>query len=329
MMSTPASTHPPVPIPPTASAPPAEGPRDALVLEGVRKRYDETVALKGISLRVAPGEIHGLIGPDGAGKTTLMRIVCGLLLPDEGSVRVLGFDGLRDARRIKEELGYMPQRFSLYPDLTVGENLRFFADLYQVSGAERTRREEQLFAFSGLGPFRTRRAGQLSGGMRQKLALSCVLIHRPLLLVLDEPTTGVDVVSRKEFWGILTGLAREGVAMLVSTPYMDEAERFDRLALMHHGRVIADGNPEGVRRRFQGRLFEVAGHDLDVAWRRLRGPQRPGIQVHRFGDRLHVLLEASVAADVLAEPLHALAVESHEIEPSVEDAFVALVGAGD
>jgi len=310
--------------------PPAAGePRAALAVEDLRKRFGENPALDGVSLRIAPGEIHGLIGPDGAGKTTLMRIVCGLLLPDAGRVSVLGFDGVREARRVKQDLGYMPQRFSLYPDLTVAENLHFFADLYQVPPAELSRREERLLAFSGLGPFRGRRAGQLSGGMKQKLALSCLLVHRPKLLVLDEPTTGVDVVSRREFWEILQGLSREGVAQLVSTPYMDEAERFDRLALMHRGRVIAAGTPADVRRAFTGRLFAVAGADLETAWRRLRAQPPEGMRMHRFGDRLHVRLDPFLDPAALAESLRPLAVQTGEIEPAIEDVFVALAQGED
>jgi len=302
--------------------------RSAIVLAGIHKRYGETTVLDGISLEVKRGEIHGLIGPDGAGKTTLMRIVCGLLLPDAGSVHVLAFDAIHEAQRVKEHLGYMPQRFSLYPDLSVRENLHFFADLYEVPAVERRQREERLLSFSGLGPFRERRAGQLSGGMKQKLALSCMLIHTPQVLVLDEPTTGVDVVSRREFWEILSGLARDGMALLVSTPYMDEAERFDRLALMHHGRVIAEGSPADVRRRFAGRLLAITGADQQEAWRRLRELRAGGVQVHRFGDQLHVLTDTSVSLDVIQDALRPLDVDSREVEPSIEDTFVALVGKG-
>jgi ABC-2 type transport system ATP-binding protein len=234
-----------------------------------------------------------------------------------------------EAQRIKAHLGYMPQRFSLYPDLTVGENLRFFADLYEVPAEARRKREKQLLEFSGLGPFQGRRAGALSGGMKQKLALSCMLIHTPQVLVLDEPTTGVDVVSRREFWEILTRLAGEGMALLASTPYMDEAERFDRLALMHAGQIIARGRPADVQRRFTGQLLAITGEDQQVAWQRLRAAGASpgtGVQVHRFGDQLHVLVAASASLTDVMELLRPLDVAAHEIEPSIEDAFVALVG---
>ena len=300
-----------------------------IIVEELRKRYGVQAALRGISLQVRSGEVHGLIGPDGAGKTTLMRILCGLLVPDGGQARVLGFDASHEAFRVKEHLGYMPQRFSLYPDLSVSENMRFFADLYDVPTGERQSREKRLLDFSGLGPFRKRRAGALSGGMKQKLALSCMLIHTPRVLILDEPTTGVDVVSRREFWEILSGLAREGLTLLVSTPYMDEAERFDRLALMHEGVVLAEGSPAQIRRRFDGRLLAVSGTDLLPAWHAIRERALNGIHVHRFGDRLHLMMASSTSPAVLGPILKPLRVETREISPSIEDTFVALVSGAD
>lgn len=199
----------------------------------LHKRYGATEAVRGLSLSVPGGTICGLIGPDGAGKTTTMRILCGLLRPDGGEASILGHDCARETRAIKDHLGYMPQRFSLYPDLTVAENLRFFADLFAVPRAERAAREVELMEFSRLAPFVGRRAGRLSGGMKQKLALCCTLIHTPQVLILDEPTTGVDPVSRREFWRILRDLAGRGLALLVSTPYMDEAGMCDAVVLMH------------------------------------------------------------------------------------------------
>jgi len=295
-------------------------------VEGLRKSYRETSALDEVSLEVGEGEMVGLIGPDGAGKTTLMRILCGLLVPDSGSATVMGFDCAREGRRLKEHLGYMPQRFSLYPDLTVAENIRFFADLFGVEAAERKTREERLMEFSGLGPFRKRRAGDLSGGMKQKLALSCTLIHTPEVLVLDEPTTGVDVVSRAEFWEILDGLAREGIALLVSTPYMDEAARFRRVVLLHRGRVIAEGAPREVARRSGRRLLEIRGPDTVRAWRLLREEGPPGIEALRFGDRLHIAHESDEEELSVRRALADHEVGIERASPGIEDAFVALMG---
>jgi len=294
-------------------------------LEGLVKRYGENRALDGLSLGVRAGEIFGLIGPDGAGKTTAMRITCGLVLPDRGSARVMGFDCTTEARRVKEHLGYMPQRFSLYPDLSVAENIRFFAELYAVGGEERRAQEARLMQFSGLGPFRNRRAGALSGGMKQKLALCCTLIHTPKVLVLDEPTTGVDVVSRAEFWRILTGLAADGLTLLVSTPYMDEALSFHRVALMHGGRAIALGTPEDITGRFDRQLLEVGGRDMDRARRELVRSDLAGVEVHRFGDRLHVVYDTDAQRGGIRQALEGLEVAVGPVRPDIEDAFVSLV----
>jgi ABC-2 type transport system ATP-binding protein len=297
-----------------------------LRIENLSKSYGDTAALEGVSLCAREGEVVGLIGPDGAGKTTLMRIVCGLLLPDTGLAEIMGYDCVREERKVKEHLGYMPQRFSLYQDLTVAENLRFFADLFGVGHEERRKREEQLMGFSGLGPFRDRRAGDLSGGMKQKLALSCTLIHTPDVLVLDEPTTGVDVESRSEFWKILDGLARDGLTLLVSTPYMDEATRFPRVVLLHRGRIIASGAPGEVTRQFKNELLEVVGPDAQKAWRLLKEGRPKGAQVLRFGDRLHVVLEAGDRGEDVRGQLSSLDVCVERISPTIEDTFVALMG---
>jgi ABC-2 type transport system ATP-binding protein len=311
---------------------PDERDTPAIEIADLEKAYGDTHALRGLSLEAHPGEIVGLIGPDGAGKTTAMRIVCGLIRPDSGSACIVGLDSTRDARRIKPHVGYMPQRFSLYPDLTVGENLRFFADLFGVRGAEREETEQRLMAFSRLGPFRDRRADQLSGGMKQKLALSCTLVHQPRVLVLDEPTTGVDAVSRREFWTILRDLASEGLALLVSTPYMDEATRCDRVVLLHGGRVLAVERPEGITRHFGKSLVAVRGRDLQVARARLLDDGWSGsdrqVAVHRFGDRLHVVLDASADASRVRERLAGLEVSIDAIEPSIEDTFVELTTGG-
>jgi ABC-2 type transport system ATP-binding protein len=299
-----------------------------IAVADLQRAFSGRPALRGVSLAVAPGSICGLIGPDGAGKTTLMRILCGLLRPDAGHARVLGADCTRESARIKADLGYMPQRFSLYGDLTVAENLRFFADLFAVPPAERDRREARLMEFSRLGPFRHRRAGQLSGGMKQKLALCCTLIHTPRVLLLDEPTTGVDPVSRQEFWAILGELRGEGLGLLVSTPYMDEADRCDTVVLMHAGRVIAHGAPQAVAAGFPRGLQEIAGSPEALARAtsvlRERGPA--GLAVHRFGDRLHVAYDATRDGEAVAALLAPLDVRADPVAPGIEDVFVELMG---
>lgn len=296
-----------------------------IVLDDLHKSYGATVALQGLTLAVPAGRICGLIGPDGAGKTTAMRILCGLLRPDGGRASVLGRDCTRESQAIKPHLGYMPQRFSLYPDLTVAENLRFFADLFAVGRDERVRREAELMEFSKLGPFCDRRAGRLSGGMKQKLALSCTLIHTPEVLVLDEPTTGVDPVSRREFWRILRDLAGRGLALLVSTPYMDEAGLCDDVVLVHDGRAIARGTPAEVAASFSRRLLEVRGPDLAAAIVRLRDDEVPGTDMRRFGDRLHLVHDDDDEAAAVRTRLAGLDVEVVPVAAGIEDVFVALL----
>jgi ABC-2 type transport system ATP-binding protein len=296
-----------------------------IVLADLHKSYGTTLAVQGLSLVVPAGRICGLIGPDGAGKTTAMRIVCGLLRPDRGTATVLGRDCTRETQAIKDHLGYMPQRFSLYPDLTVAENLRFFADLFAVGRDDRVRREAELMEFSKLGPFRDRRAGRLSGGMKQKLALSCTLIHTPEVLVLDEPTTGVDPVSRREFWRILRDLAGRGLALLVSTPYMDEAALCDEVVLMHAGRAVARGTPAEVAASFPRRLLEVRGPGLAAAIKRLQADAVPGTDARRFGDRLHLIHDDDAQAAAVRARLADLDVVVEPAVAGIEDVFVALL----
>lgn len=300
----------------------------ALNIRGLVKSYGRTRAVAGLDLEVRRGEIVSMIGPDGAGKTTTMRIALGLLRADAGQVAVLGTDLARGTREIKERLGYMPQRFSLYPDLTVAENLRFFSDLYHVPTVELAQREQEVLAFSRLEPFRDRRAGALSGGMKQKLALSCNLVHRPELLILDEPTTGVDPVSRQEFWQWLRRFAEQGLAILVSTPYMDEAELCDRVLLVHEGRVLAGGTPAEVTALFTGGILRV---DAEAAARVVQVLAVVGLAPEaavRFGDSLHVTHPAG-QGEALAAHLAAAGVAAESIAPSIEDVFVTLVGTAE
>jgi ABC-2 type transport system ATP-binding protein len=217
----------------------------AIDLTDVRKAYGSSHALSGLTMAVARGEMFGLIGPDGAGKTTAIRLMCGLLHADSGVVRVLGQDPARDHRRIAERVGYLSQRFSLYGDLTIDENIAFFAEIHGVAGYHR--RRDQLLEMTQLTAFRHRLADRLSGGMKQKLALACTLVHEPELILLDEPTTGVDPVSRREFWKLLSEFLAQGMTILMSTPYMDEAERCTRVALLADGRVLAAGDPNDLR----------------------------------------------------------------------------------
>jgi ABC-2 type transport system ATP-binding protein len=262
-------------------------PVNAIEIKNFKKLYGAKVAVEDVSLSIRSGEMFGLIGPDGAGKTTLMRAVCTLLLPDGGTVFVHGRDATRDITPIRARLGYMPQRFSLYQDLTVEQNLLFFADLFQVARSEREKRLRELYRFSRLEPFKKRRSGALSGGMKQKLALSCALVHTPEILVLDEPTTGVDPVSRHELWEILGAIQKEGTTILVSTTYLDEADRCDRVALMHEGRIVAGGTPGEVKAGFRYCLFSMRGKDVRGLQRFFSGlPEVRGTQL--FGDAVHV-----------------------------------------
>ncbi len=234
----------------------ADPPADMVVVAGVGCTFGRLAAVADVSFRVPPGTIVGLVGSDGAGKTTLLRMIAAMIPPSAGRIAVGGLDAVAARGRVKELIGYMPQRFALYPDLTVAENLDFCMDVYGVTGAERQRRRERFLGFSNLLPFVDRRAADLSGGMKQKLGLACVLVHHPRLLVLDEPTNGVDPVSRREFWGILADMRREGMTVLVATAYLDEGERCDRVLVLHNGRLLADAAPAEVR----------AGHaDLEQA----------------------------------------------------------------
>ncbi|MBN1826119.1 MAG: ABC transporter ATP-binding protein [Candidatus Eisenbacteria bacterium] len=303
------------------------GETPALFVEDLRKSYGAAAALRGLSLAVEAGRICGLIGPDGAGKTTAMRILCGLLRADGGTARILGRDCTAEAVWVKERIGYMPQRFSLYPDLTVAENIRFFADLFGVPAEERAVREARLMEFSRLAPFRKRRAGKLSGGMKQKLALCATLIHTPRVLILDEPTTGVDPVSRREFWQILRELAEDGLALLISTPYMDEADLCDEVVLMHRGTAIARGAPSQLASLFPRRILEVSGAGLTEALVRLESAALPGVAVRRFGDRLHLVYDDDGQAADTARLLEGCGVSIETARPGVEDLFLERMGA--
>ncbi len=295
----------------------------------LKKAFGSIAALDSLTLAVREGEMLGLIGPDGAGKTTLLRILCGLLLPDSGDCLVGGKDVRRELSAIRSFIGYMPQRFSLYPDLTVEENLKFFADLFQVEKNERTRQLKRLLEFSRLSPFFDRRAAALSGGMKQKLALSCTLIHQPQILLLDEPTTGVDPVSRHEFWNILNELRRSGITILITTPYMDEAERCNRVAFINKGKILMATEPEKVAALFPKTLLEIVCEQHVLAAKILEQSQQFD-SVHSFGDRLHITFsQANQQGQQLAENyLSANGIKIYslkKIPATMEDVFVELL----
>ena len=293
-----------------------------LEMQGLARSYEGRAALCELSLSLEPGRTLGLIGPDGAGKTTAMRIAAGLLKPDGGWARVAGHDCVSERRQLRPLLGYMPQRFSLYPDLSVDENLRFFAELHGIPRDERRRRRERLLAFSRLEPFVKRRAGALSGGMKQKLALACTLIHEPRLLILDEPTTGVDPVSRQEFWALLGELARGGMGLWVSTPYMDEALRCDHVQLLHLGRVIAQGPPADIASAFPRSILRVTGATPEVLRPLLADLHN--VIIHRFGHDLHLVCDTGEQGPLL-ERIRAAGLEAAPADAGLEDAFFELV----
>jgi len=302
---------------------------DAIRTEALTKRFDELTAVDAVTLSVAEGEIFGLVGPDGAGKTTMMRLLTAILEPTSGEAWVAGRHIVKEAEAIKEQIGYVSQRFGLYPDLTVMENIHFYADIYGVPRRGRAERIDRLLAFSALAPFRKRLAGNLSGGMKQKLGLACALIHTPKVLFLDEPTNGVDPVSRREFWRILYQLLRERVTIFLSTAYLDEAERCNRLALIHKGKLLAVGTADEVKRLMRGTILEVRSAEPRRAVALLRERLAGTASVGLFGDRVHVVTEQAEQADqrtrsLLSEAGIALT-GLRTIEPSLEDVFVSVL----
>jgi ABC-2 type transport system ATP-binding protein len=302
----------------------------AIQIAGVTRRFGDTIAVDRLSLDVMPGEIFALVGPDGAGKTTLIRLICGALTIDAGALLVDGVDVVAETARVQAMIGYMPQRFSLYPDLSVMENLRFYGDIFGVARTEFAARAQTLLEEFALAPFGRRLAEELSGGMKQKLALACTLIHSPSTILLDEPTAGVDPVSRREFWRILYRINRTGTTIFVSTPYMDEAERADRVAFIIGGAIVSCGTPQELKDRLQGSVVEIVCERRGDARRLLR--DEPLVRsVEIFGDTLHALVGSAAAAvpDIQARLAGGGigAARVREIPPSLEDAFVARLTA--
>jgi ABC-type multidrug transport system ATPase subunit len=300
----------------------------AIRADAISKRFGSTLALDKVSFTVEKGELFGFIGPDGAGKTTLFRILVSLLVPDEGRASVLGLNVVSDYGALRQRVGYMPGRFSLYPDLSVHENLTFFASVFGTTIEGEYEQIKPIYI--QLEPFKDRRAAALSGGMKQKLALCCALVHRPDILLLDEPTTGVDAVSRREFWDLLGRLKQGGLTTVVSTPYMDEATRCDRIALMHRGRLLGVDTPEAITRAFERPLFGVRAHDRYKALLALRKYEHAH-SAYPFGDVIHYTdKRAAAPADAIAVDVKAFLRASgfsdasvDPLTPTVEDSFIA------
>jgi ABC-2 type transport system ATP-binding protein len=304
--------------------------------ENLTKHFRKIVAVDGVDLEIKEGEIFGLVGPDGAGKTTTMRMLAAIMDPTEGNATVAGFDLRKQAEAIKEHIGYMAQQFALYGDLSVLENINFFADVFGVRGKVRRDRIEQLLEFARLTEFTDRRAGQLSGGMKKKLGLACALIHEPDILYLDEPTTGVDPVSRREFWDILAGLHVENTTILVNTPYMDEAERCSRVGLMYQGRLVERGTPNQIKGLIPGELIEFKpesdqgrGVGLLRKARQVLTDQPGVLEVQTYGDLMHLFVDDADQR----QPVLEAALEEANIKmtnwrrtmPRMEEAFISLI----
>jgi ABC-2 type transport system ATP-binding protein len=313
--------------------------------QNIIKSFGETRAVDGLSLRVGAGEIYGLVGPDGAGKTTTIRLLCGALQMDRvkgaqgaeaPSIHVAGYDVSRQVEQARSQIGYLPQRFSLYEDLTVLENIRFFAEVRGMSAAEWRPRCMEILHFVGLDPFTDRRAGFLSGGMKQKLGLAAALVHRPKILMLDEPTTGVDPVTRQDFWQLIIRLVSQAdnggseVAVLVSTPYMDEAARCTRVGFMRHGKLLLEGTPAELRARLDKRILELRGRPLALL-RRVAEADEAVEDAQMFGDRIHLRVQPGKIADLEARLRQHFSAEGGEltllrsIAPQLEDVFISLL----
>ena len=294
-------------------------------ISNLKKSYDKIVAVKNLDLEINEGEMFGLVGPDGAGKTTTIRILCGLLKPDSGSVEVLDSDLKKKKKEIQNQIGYLSQKFSLYGDLSVDENIEFFADIHNVKDFQK--RRDELLAFTRLTPFRDRLAENLSGGMKQKLALACSLIHKPKIIFLDEPTTGVDPVSRRDFWKILSDLQKDGITILMTTPYLDEAERCNRVALMNKGEIIAVDTPQNIKSSINKQVIEIITDNIKKTYSLLK--EKYGTDAQIFGDRINLVIDDDKSAiDDIKKMLqlnNLTLINYRTITPSLENVFIHLV----
>lgn len=304
---------------------------EAVEIRDLSKHFDDLIAVDHFSVEVHKGEIFGLVGPDGAGKTTTFRCATTVMPPTSGTVRVAGFDVVAEASQVRDRIGYVSQRFSLYGDLTVSENLAFFADLHRVPKQDQADRRRDLLGFSRLQPFEKRLAQHLSGGMRQKLALACALMHTPEVLFLDEPTTGVDPVSRRDFWELLYSLVTDGLTLVVSTPYMDEAERCNRIGLMSGGQLVVVDTPAGLKNRMQGEILEVRCSDQRRAHTLLKEVASVRA-VEIFGETLHLSVanaeEDWPAIETVLKENDVTVLSWRRTTPTLEDVFVSVVSGG-
>jgi ABC-2 type transport system ATP-binding protein len=292
---------------------------NAVEARSLSRRFGAVEAVRDVSFTVAAGEVFGLVGPDGAGKTTTLRMLCGLLDPDQGEAIVAGYKSASQGDEVKDAIGYMAQKFGLYGDLTVEENMDFYADLFGITGQTRTDLKSRLLAMTRMEPFRKRPAAKLSGGMKQKLSLICTLLHKPRILFLDEPTNGVDPVSRRDFWLILEELVREGLTVVVTTAYLDEAERCNRVALMHQGRIIVSGTPAELKTNLPEKCYAIRGENLRSIQQSLIG--REGVaSVELSGAALHLFLKPSTS---IFDVLSGLEVDAERITPELEDILIA------
>ena len=297
----------------------------AINLVNIKKNYDDVQALKGISFDVKRGEMFGLVGPDGAGKTTTIRLLCGLLVPTEGSAEIFGMDLVKQKSQIQKNIGYLSQKFSLYGDLTIDENIEFFASIHGVKNYQQRRNE--LLEYTRLTEFRKRLADNLSGGMKQKLALACTLIHKPKIIFLDEPTTGVDPVSRRDFWKILSNLIKDGITIFMSTPYLDEAERCNRVALLNNGEVISFATPKSIKESLDKQIIEIVCSPILLAYKVIK--EKSNFETQMFGDRINVAVnnyekDFTVIEKILVEAGVQLA-DDRVIPTSLENVFIHLI----
>ncbi len=299
---------------------------NAITIGNVSKKFDEIVAVDGLSLEVEKGEMFALVGPDGAGKTTAIRMLCGIMKPTEGTMKVLGFDVQKEKEEVKKRIGYLSQKFSLYGDLTIDENIEFFAEIHGVY--DYTRRRNELLEFTRLSPFRGRLAEKLSGGMKQKLALACTLIHTPDIIFLDEPTSGVDPVSRRDFWKVLSALLKTGITIVMTTPYLDEAERCSRVALMSGGKILMADTPSNLKKVMNGEVVEIVCSNIRRSFALLKTDSLVK-EVQAFGDRVNVVVQS--ASNDIQTVLSHLKNQSIEIfdwrvvKPSLENVFISLL----
>jgi ABC-2 type transport system ATP-binding protein len=294
-------------------------------IENLKKSYGRIEAVNHVNLEIYEGEMFGLVGPDGAGKTTMIRILCGLLNPDSGNIKMFGSDLGKKKKEVQNQIGYLSQKFSLYGDLSIDENVEFFANIHSVKDFKI--RRDELLQFTRLTPFRDRLADKLSGGMKQKLALTCSLIHKPKIIFLDEPTTGVDPVSRRDFWKILSDLQKEGITILMTTPYLDEAERCNRVALMNQGKIIANDKPQKIKSSTRKKVLEIVCDNIQVAYTKLK--VNTDIDVQIFGDRINIMaddpqIELEKIKSFLTDQ-GILITSNRTITPSLENIFIYLV----